>query len=114
MTGDAAPDNPRVSELMTTAQTAAYIGRPDGTLRQWRHKGIGPRGFRVEGLVMYRKSEVDRWLGEFEDLADEPRSRPAPRLPPLRVEDLGECPVCLAVLRVGHLRQHTDWHGTRP
>lgn len=52
--------------LMTTAEVGLAYRRPEGTIRQWRHKGYGPRGFRVGGLVMYRSSEVARWLREQE------------------------------------------------
>ena len=52
--------------LWRTTEAAAYIGRPVGTLRQWRHKGIGPPCFKVEGLIMYRKSAVEAWLAAQE------------------------------------------------
>ncbi|WP_327047268.1 helix-turn-helix domain-containing protein [Microbispora sp. NBC_01189] len=52
--------------LWTTAEAAAYLRRPEGTLRQWRHKGVGPKGFRQMGRVVYRRSEVMRWLEEQE------------------------------------------------
>lgn len=52
--------------LWTTAEVAEYLRRPEGTLRQWRHKGVGPKGFRQVGLVVYRRSEVMRWLAELE------------------------------------------------
>lgn len=50
-------------ELMTTAEVAEALRRPQGTLRQWRHYGKGPGGwFYVEGLVMYPRREVERFL----------------------------------------------------
>ena len=57
--------------LWTTAETAAYLRRPEGTLRQWRHRHFGPKGFRCGGMVMYRRSEVMRWLAEQEHAEDE-------------------------------------------
>ncbi|ORT48500.1 helix-turn-helix domain-containing protein [Frankia sp. KB5] len=53
--------------LWDKARVSDYIGVAIGTLEQWRTRGVGPRGFRVEGgLVRYRKSEVERWLAEQE------------------------------------------------
>lgn len=53
-----------MSELMSLPEVAAYLRRAEGTLRQWRHRGFGPRGFRVGGSVMYRRAEVEQWLVE--------------------------------------------------
>jgi hypothetical protein len=53
--------------LWTTAETASYLRRPTGTIRQWRHRGFGPKGFRVGGLIMYRRSEVLGWLAKQEN-----------------------------------------------
>lgn len=48
---------------MTTAEVAEYYHRPQGTLRQWRHRGYGPQGwFALGGVVMYPRSEVERFL----------------------------------------------------
>jgi hypothetical protein len=53
-------------KLMNTAETAAYLGRPVGTLRQWRHKHVGPACFRMLGSVVYRQSAVAQWLADLE------------------------------------------------
>ena len=54
-------------ELLNTTEVAAWIKRPVGTLWQWRVRGVGPRGFRVEGgQVLYRRTEVERWLAAQE------------------------------------------------
>jgi hypothetical protein len=53
-------------ELWDMAEMAARVKRPIGTARQWRHRGFGPKGFRVGNRVMYRRSEVERWLDEQE------------------------------------------------
>lgn len=57
-------------ELWTTAETAAFLRRPPGTLGQWRHRGQGPKSFRLVGQVVYRRSEVLRWVAEQERLAE--------------------------------------------
>lgn len=52
-------------DLMTTAEVADYLKTPPATLRFWRHKGTGPKGFRLGGRrVMYRRQDVDAWLME--------------------------------------------------
>lgn len=50
-------------DLMTTNEVADYLKIPDATLRFYRHKGIGPKSFRLGGRrVMYRRQDVDAWL----------------------------------------------------
>ena len=52
------------NDLMTLAETAAYLRTPVATLRYWRHLGIGPAGFRLGRRVIHRRGDVDRWLTE--------------------------------------------------
>lgn len=53
-----------VREFMTTAEVEALTGIASGTLRFWRHKGDrGPASFVLGSKkVVYRRSEVTRWL----------------------------------------------------
>ena len=61
-------DEPRSgNDLMTLAETAAYLRTPVATLRYWRHLGLGPAGFRLGRRVIYRRGDVDRWLSERQD-----------------------------------------------
>lgn len=53
-------------DLLTTAEVAARIKRPAGTIRQWRHRGYGPQGFRIGGTVVYRRSSVEAFIAECE------------------------------------------------
>jgi predicted DNA-binding transcriptional regulator AlpA len=39
---------------------------PIGTIRDWRHRGTGPRGVRFGNAVRFRLSEVLRWEAERE------------------------------------------------
>ncbi|WP_409332602.1 helix-turn-helix transcriptional regulator [Trujillonella humicola] len=55
------------NDLITLAETAAYLRTPVATLRYWRHLGIGPAGFRLGRRVFYRRGDVDRWLTERQD-----------------------------------------------
>lgn len=47
---------------MTIGEVADRVRRPVGTLRQWRHRGVGPKSFRLRGRVMYRANDVEAWL----------------------------------------------------
>jgi DNA-binding transcriptional MerR regulator len=53
-------------ELMTTAEVAAELGIPVGTLRYYRSRGAGPASFRLAGRVRYRRCEVDAWVADQE------------------------------------------------
>jgi len=61
MTGD---------ELLTTKQVEADYGIKAPTLRYWRHASVGPASFTlgpgIRGRVVYRRSEIERWIAEQE------------------------------------------------
>lgn len=65
---------PLPDELLTTDETAAFLRRPLGTLAQWRHRRFGPPSFRVGGRVVYRRSQVERWLSDQERAAERGRT----------------------------------------
>jgi len=48
--------------LWSVLQTSDYLGIPVGTLYQWRHRGQGPRAFKVGRWLRYDPAEVRRWL----------------------------------------------------
>ena len=48
--------------LMSAQEVAEILKVPIATLYQWRHKGEGPRGFRVGRHVRYDEREVRAWL----------------------------------------------------
>lgn len=54
-------------DLLTTAEAAALLRVQPVTLRQWRHRGRGPRFVRLgpsaSSHVRYRRGELERWLG---------------------------------------------------
>jgi hypothetical protein len=54
------------SPYWTTEETAAFVRRPVGTLRQWRHTGRGPRSVRLAGRVVYRREDVEAWVAQQE------------------------------------------------
>lgn len=53
---------------MTTAEVSSYTGIPSATLRYWRHTGAaGPTSFALgPRRIVYRRSEVERWIAEQE------------------------------------------------
>ena len=57
---------PSDSELLTTADVSAMTRVAAATLRYWRHAGgvVGPPSVKLGRRVMYRRSEVEKWLRE--------------------------------------------------
>lgn len=49
-------------ELAEPDEVAQYLGVPDGTLRQWRYLGTGPKYIKVGRHIRYRWSDVAVWL----------------------------------------------------
>lgn len=47
--------------FLTTNEVAKRYRTSPGTVRYWRHAGIGPRGVKIGTKVLYRESEVLRW-----------------------------------------------------
>ena len=48
---------------VTSAEAAEYLGYKPQTLALWRHKGIGPRYYKINGgRVLYRMSDLERWM----------------------------------------------------
>jgi len=56
-------------ELLTTKQLATYLNKPVNTIRGWRHRKVGPSGFRLGRDIVYRREAVDAWLAERENAA---------------------------------------------
>lgn len=51
------------TENVNTAYVSDWTGIPVATLRWWRHKGIGPKSFKLgPRKVMYRKQDVADWM----------------------------------------------------
>lgn len=61
-----ADERERWREFLTTEEVAEKLRKPVGTLRQWRHRGYGPRGFKVGNTVLYRRTVVDTWIAAQE------------------------------------------------
>jgi hypothetical protein len=56
--------------LLTPEEVAGRVRRPVATVRYWRATGSGPKGARVGGRVLYRQSDVEKWITEQFELAD--------------------------------------------
>jgi predicted DNA-binding transcriptional regulator AlpA len=50
--------------LLTLAEAAAILRAPVDTMRHWRKVGKGPEGFKVGRRVVYRESDVLRFIDE--------------------------------------------------
>jgi predicted DNA-binding transcriptional regulator AlpA len=55
-------------DILFTNQVAEEFGLNAGTLRYWRSTDQGPASFTLgpRGRVVYRRSEVERWIAEQE------------------------------------------------
>ena len=51
-------------EILYLPETAAFVRKSVGTLRYYRHLGIGPRSFRHGRNVAYWKTDLILWLAE--------------------------------------------------
>jgi hypothetical protein len=59
----AANDN----DLLTIDEAAAILRTPVATLRDWRHRGIGPHSFKIGRRVFYRAGDLYAWIDAQHD-----------------------------------------------
>jgi len=52
----------REEKFMNTDAAAAFLGARAGTLAAWRFKNIGPSFLKIEGLIVYRRADLERYL----------------------------------------------------
>jgi excisionase family DNA binding protein len=57
--------------LMTIRDLSAMLGVPIDTLYGWRHRGLGPAGYRIGRHVRYRRATVEAWLARQADVRPE-------------------------------------------
>ena len=50
--------------LLTITEVADLLRKPVGTMRWWRHLGIGPHSFKIGRDVRYRMSDVHAWIDQ--------------------------------------------------
>jgi predicted DNA-binding transcriptional regulator AlpA len=53
-----------MEELVTLREAARRLNTSEATLRWWRHMGQGPQSFRAGRRVMYRATDLERWIDE--------------------------------------------------
>lgn len=54
-------------QILTPAQAAEVLDTPVSTLHYWRHRGTGPRSFKIGKRVMYKRADVEQWLQQQHD-----------------------------------------------
>lgn len=52
----------RARGFLTERETAEMIRTTVGYLKQMRHKGRGPRFFKIVNEVFYRERDIDDWI----------------------------------------------------
>lgn len=60
-------------KLLTTGEVARLLRVSPGTLRYWRHKGVGPDSFRARRHVLYWHRDVLKWIAR-QEAADRSRT----------------------------------------
>ena len=50
------------STLLTVEEVAAQLRVPAATVRYWRHRGVGPKSFKVGRRVLFEAADVAEWL----------------------------------------------------
>lgn len=50
--------------MATTEELANHLHVPEGTLKQWRWLGTGPKFYTVGRHVRYDWADVDAWLAD--------------------------------------------------
>jgi len=54
------------TEYLVTKRVSEEYGIPESTLRYYRHCSTGPASFRLGRRVVYRRSEIERWISAQE------------------------------------------------
>ncbi|MGW0327675.1 helix-turn-helix transcriptional regulator [Nocardia sp. NPDC003183] len=68
------PPRARRNDVLTTVELADAHGEYGeynftiGTLRYWRHIGYGPASFTLGRRVFYRRTDIEEWITEQEQL----------------------------------------------
>jgi hypothetical protein len=53
-------------KFLSSKEVSDLLDIPEGTLRQWRCKGVGPRWHKLRGSVRYDMDHVDQFIHESE------------------------------------------------
>jgi len=64
----------RPDELLSPHDLAGYLDVPVKTVDAWRHRGLGPAGFRVGRHLRYRRGDVEELIeGQLEATTESAR-----------------------------------------
>ena len=62
-------DVPQPDDLLIASEVAAITRIPEATLAYWRANDRGPRSFKLQHRVVYRRVAVEAWISEQEALS---------------------------------------------
>jgi predicted DNA-binding transcriptional regulator AlpA len=54
-------------QIMTTADLARFLKADVSTVYRYKRENTGPPAIEVNGLVRYRRADVEAWLSEHTD-----------------------------------------------
>ena len=54
--------HPEPDEFLTIGELAARLRKPVNTLYRWNSRNEGPAYLRVGRTVLYRRTDVEKWL----------------------------------------------------
>ncbi|MBE3014232.1 helix-turn-helix domain-containing protein [Microbispora sp. NEAU-D428] len=54
------------TRMWSIEEVSRFLGIPVGTLYQWRHRRVGPRGRRIGKHLRYLPEDVYAWVREQE------------------------------------------------
>lgn len=52
------------TKLLNIEEAAELLSVSVPTLRLWRYKGYGPKGATIGRRVMFRESDIEKWIAE--------------------------------------------------
>jgi len=52
--------------FLTVKEVSVLLNVPVATMRQWRHRGRGPKFTKMEGSIRYRLSAVRKYIADNE------------------------------------------------
>jgi hypothetical protein len=52
------------ADLVDEHEAAVILSKPAGTLRQWRHRGLGPAYVKLGLSVRYRRADLEQFITE--------------------------------------------------
>lgn len=63
-------------DYLTYRDLSQWLGVPEGTLRNWRYRGVGPPATTLVGLVRFHRADVEEWLKAQRDTHQPPPAAP--------------------------------------